>query len=114
MNESEFRDYIRTILRQLDERVTRLERAPAPEALGRPSASLKGSMTDIAEHLLAEARAGRVSGLAIAYLGEQPMTACECVEGERTRLLGAAMLMVEELLAPSRAPPVETKREDAA
>ena len=106
MLESEFRDWARRAFGAYEERLRRLEERPvASVAKIETPGKVQGELESLAVRLLTEVRAGRVSGLAIAYLTDdgRPMTGwAEGSYGAYT-LSGAASFLALEMLESVRA-----------
>jgi hypothetical protein len=112
MNESEFRDWTRAQLRTLDERIRAVAARPVEPAKLEVPGKVKGDMAKLAANLIEEVRAGRVAGLAIAYVTEEgtPMTGwVEGAQGAFT-LSGAAAFVGLEMLDSVR----QREREEKA
>jgi hypothetical protein len=116
MNESEFRDWIRNRLLDLDERLKRVEARPAEGSKLEVPAKIRGDMAALAAKLLEEARAGRLAGLAIAYLTEDGVPMTGWAEGSHGAfsLAGAAAFVGLEMLDSVRQAEAEKAREAAA
>jgi hypothetical protein len=102
MNESEFRDWSRAAMRDLDERIKRLEARPQGELRPQVSSKLAAGMVQQAEALLKAVRGGGVTGMAIAYLGpDGPLDGWTSsgLEGHLA-LLGAVQQLNDDLLHP--------------
>jgi hypothetical protein len=104
MNESEFRDWSRAAMRDLDERIKRIEARPQPGAR-KVDARLAGDIAKLSELLVKAVRAGEVRSLAIAYMATDGRAMTGLSGGDdRFTLLGAVMTLTDELLHPEPAP----------
>ena len=115
MQESEFRDWARRAFGTYEERLRRLEERPvASVAKIETPGKVQGELESLAVKLLAEVRAGRVSGLAIAYLTDEgrPMTGWAEGSYGAFALSGATSFLGLEMLESVRA--VERRDELAA
>jgi hypothetical protein len=103
MIESEFRDWTRGQLRVLDERIKALaERKPEP-AKPKVERRIHDDIVGLGEKLLEEAKAGRILGAAIIYVGDdyQTMTGYSADSGF-FQLAGGAQFIGLELLEEFR------------
>ena len=106
MQESEFRDWARRAFGAYEERLRRLEERPvASVAKIETPGKVQGELESLAVRLLAEVRAGRVSGLAIAYLTDDGRPMPGWAEGSygAYTLSGAASFLALEMLESVRA-----------
>jgi hypothetical protein len=110
MIESEFRDWMRSQLRSLDERLRRLDREvkePRPKA---PlEARWKGEIDQLWATVTRKVKDGQVRGLAVAFVdGDEVARTGYAAQGGYFALAGAATLVGLEILEDYR------KAEDAA
>jgi hypothetical protein len=106
MQESEFRDWARRAFGSYEERLRRLEERPVASGLKiETPGKVRGEMESLAVKLLAEVRAGRVSGLAIAYLTDEGRSMTGWAEGSygAFALSGATSFLGLEMLESVRA-----------
>ena len=120
MNESEFRDWARAALRSMDEKIERLakERAQAVRAPPPTHGRLGAGMVTMVEKTLSAVKAGRVTGLAIAYVGDEGSIDGWASDGHdiHLMLIGAVQSLADDLLHPDQARLSEaaTENEEAA
>ena len=113
MQESEFRDWARRAFGTYEERLRRLEERPVASGMKiEVPGKIQGEMESLAVKLLAEVRAGRVSGLAIAYLTERGRAMTGWAEGSygAFALSGATSFLGLEMLESVRAVEKEGRR----
>ena len=114
MNESEFRDWARRAQGDFNERLKALEARPLEGVLKvEVPGKVQGEMVFLAGRLLEEVRAGRVAGLAIAYLTLEGKAMTGWAEGSHGAftLSGAASFVGLEMLESIRE---RERREEAA
>jgi hypothetical protein len=104
MNEAEFRDWARAALRQLDLKLKALTaRVDEPAKPAAPDQRVQGDIGKLIETLTAQAKAGQVRGLAIAFVNEAGTTMSGyAAEGGYFQLAGAATFLGLEILEDYR------------
>ena len=103
MMESEFRDWTRGQLRSLEERLKAVAAQKAAPAKLRLDARIQGEVAGLISKLAAQAKAGQVAGLAIAFVNDEGTTMTGwAANGGYYALAGAATFMGLEILEDFR------------
>ena len=103
MMESEFRDWTRGQLRSLEERLKAVAAQRAEPAKLRLDARIQGEVAGLISKLAAQAKAGQVAGLAIAFVNAEGTTMTGwAANGGYYALAGAATFMGLEILEDFR------------